>query len=70
MNGAFSPLDGFMKKADYDSVCKELRMADGTVWPMPITLDVSEEFAEEVKRGRVHYDHESAGSLLAVLDIA
>jgi sulfate adenylyltransferase len=69
MNGAFSPLDGFMKKADYDSVCKDVRMADGTVWPMPITLDVSEEFAEEVKVGECITITSPQGVLLAVLDI-
>jgi sulfate adenylyltransferase len=70
MNGAFSPLDGFLKKADYDSVCKDLRMADGTVWPMPITLDVSEEFAEEVKEGDSITLTSPQGLFLAVLDVA
>ncbi len=70
MNGAFSPLDGFLKKADYDSVCKDMRMADGTIWPIPITLDVSEEFAEEVKEGTSITLTSPQGVLLAVLDIA
>ena len=40
LNGGFSPLTGFMNQADYQSVCKDMRLADGTVWPMPINLDV------------------------------
>jgi len=42
MNGAFSPLAGFMNQADYDSVVDDVRLADGTVWPVPIVLDVDE----------------------------
>src|SRR5579885_681853 len=41
-NGAFTPLEGFMNRADYESVCSNVRLADGTVWPMPIVLDVTE----------------------------
>ena len=40
-----------MKKADYESVCSKMRLADGTLWTMPITLDVSKEFAEKLKPG-------------------
>ncbi|MFZ5920635.1 MAG: bifunctional sulfate adenylyltransferase/adenylylsulfate kinase [Chloroflexota bacterium] len=36
--GAFSPLDRFMGKADYERVLHEMRLADGTLWPLPITL--------------------------------
>src|SRR5271163_2198502 len=39
MSGGFSPLRGFMNRADYEGVCKDMRLADGTLWPMPITLD-------------------------------
>ena len=45
-NGGFSPLTGFMTKAEYDSVVAGMRLPDGTLWPMPITLDVSAEMAE------------------------
>jgi sulfate adenylyltransferase len=41
MSGGFSPLRGFMNRADYEGVCHNMRLANGTLWPMPITLDVS-----------------------------
>ncbi|KAJ3211950.1 Sulfate adenylyltransferase [Dinochytrium kinnereticum] len=41
LNGGFSPLEGFMNRADYESVLAKMRLADGTLWPMPITLDIS-----------------------------
>jgi ATP sulfurylase len=42
MNGGFSPLEGFMTEADYKPVVETLRLADGTLFSMPITLDVSQ----------------------------
>lgn len=51
LNGAFSPLTGYLSQADYDSVVEKMRLADGTLWPMPINLDISEAFASELKRG-------------------
>ena len=52
LSGAFSPLPGFMGRADHDSVCRTGRRADGTLWPVPIGLDVPEEFARSLERGR------------------
>jgi ATP sulfurylase (sulfate adenylyltransferase) len=48
MNGGFNPLKGFLGQADYESVVERMRLADGALWPMPITLDVSEAFAQGV----------------------
>ena len=45
LNGGFSPLDGFMSQADYEAVMDSMRLTDGTLWPIPITLDVSADFA-------------------------
>ena len=41
--GGFSPLNGFMTKADWKSVCENFTLADGTFWPVPVTLDTDEE---------------------------
>ena len=51
MSGGFSPLRGFMNRADYEGVCHNMRLANGTLWPMPITLDVTEEFAKKLTPG-------------------
>ena len=39
--GGFSPLNGFMGKADWKSVCEKMLLTDGTFWPVPVTLDIS-----------------------------
>ncbi|WP_136796612.1 MULTISPECIES: sulfate adenylyltransferase [Desulfosediminicola] len=49
--GGFSPLDGFMTKADWKGVCESFQMADGTFWPVPITLDVSAADAADIAEG-------------------
>ena len=51
LNGAFSPLEGFLNQDDYDSVVKTMRLTSGVLWPIPITLDVSEEFAASIHSG-------------------
>ena len=51
LNGAFDPLHGFLGKADYQSVVNDMRLADGRLWPMPITLDIPESFAESLNTG-------------------
>jgi sulfate adenylyltransferase len=48
LNGAFSPLTGFMGRADFESVAETMRLGDGTLWPIPITLDVTGEVAKRV----------------------
>jgi sulfate adenylyltransferase len=50
--GGFSPLNGFMGKADWESVCKNYTLANGTFWPLPITLDCSKADAESIKEGQ------------------
>jgi sulfate adenylyltransferase len=51
LNGGFSPLTGFMGRADHDSVCAEARLADGTLWPIPILLDIPRELADKLRAG-------------------
>ena len=49
--GAFTPLEGFMGKKDWKSVCDDFTMQDGTFWPIPITLSTSKEKSDVIKIG-------------------
>ena len=69
VNGGFSPLKGFMAKADYESVCAEMRLADGTLWPVPITLDVPEELAKTLDAGSKLALRDPEGVMVAALDV-
>jgi len=70
MNGAFSPLEGFMNEADYTSVCKDMRLTSGVLWPMPVTLDVSQEFSESIKAGQTIALRDLEGVLLATFEVS
>ena len=69
MNGGFSPLRGFMNKADYEGVCQTMRLADGTLWPIPIALDVTEEVAEGLAPGGKLALRDAEGNMLAMLTV-
>jgi len=69
MSGGFSPLRGFMTRADYDGVCHNMRLASGVLWPMPVTLDVAEEFAKSLKPGGRVALRDPEGVMLAVLQV-
>ena len=69
MNGAFSPLIGFLTRADYDSVCRDMRLADGTLWPIPITLDVPEELGTTLSVGSNLALRDEEGVMIAVLHV-
>jgi sulfate adenylyltransferase len=70
LDGAFSPLTGFLGRADYARVLNDMRLTDGTLWPMPITLDVPPDFAEMLSTGGRLALHDPEGVLLAVLEIS
>jgi sulfate adenylyltransferase len=70
MNGGFSPLRGFMNRKDYEGVCANMRLADGTLWPMPITLDVTEDFAKKLTPGSSKIAlRDPEGVMLAVINV-
>ena len=69
MNGGFFPLKGFQSEADYHGTVENLRTADGTLWPMPITLDVTEKFAETVAPGQDIALRDQEGVILAILSV-
>jgi sulfate adenylyltransferase len=70
LNGAFSPLCGFMTKAEYESVCHQMRLTSGLLWPIPIVLDVSEALKKSLKRkGSKIALRDPEGVMLAVLHV-
>ncbi|MCI5126500.1 MAG: adenylyltransferase, partial [Candidatus Electrothrix sp. AR5] len=70
LNRAFYPLAGFLGRDDYESVLKEMRLTDGSVWPVPICLDVNEEFAASLQPGQCIGLNDQEGFLLAILTIS
>jgi sulfate adenylyltransferase len=70
MSGGFSPLPGFMNQEDYEGVCHDMRLGSGVLWPMPITLDVKEEFAKTLQPGSSKIAlRDPEGVMLAVLHV-
>jgi sulfate adenylyltransferase len=70
LTGGFSPLQGFMKRADYERVCHNMHLASGVIWPMPITLDVTEDFAKKLQPGSSKIAlRDPEGVMVAVLDV-
>lgn len=68
--GGFTPLDGFMTKADWQGVCDEMHMADGLFWPIPVTLSATTAVADEVAIGSdvalVHSDTDEIMGIMTV----
>ncbi len=69
LNGAFSPLDGFLRRADYEAVCASLRLSSGLLWPLPIMLDVHETLAAGLKPGGTLALRDAEGVMLAALHV-
>jgi sulfate adenylyltransferase len=69
MNGGFYPLTGFLKEEDYKSVINNLRLSDGSIWPMPITLDVSLDDSQNIDIGDRIILTDQFKNKLAYLDV-
>ena len=67
--GAMSPLEGFMGEADYNSVCDNMTLVDGTVWPLPITCAVDTATAEGIQVGDRVALTDGAARLLGYLNV-
>ncbi len=68
--GAFTPLTGFMGKRDWKGVCDKYKMADGTFWPIPVTLSASTDFAKSLKKNEeITLVDEESGQIMATMKV-
>ncbi len=67
--GGFSPLTGFMNQEDYDRVVTEMRLTNGSIWAIPVTLSVEEEVAASLKEGGFIRLDNPAGEYIGVLEL-
>jgi len=60
--GAFSPLEGFMNKSDYENVLENMRLKNGVIWSMPVTLDIKkDENIKETDKVALYYNNKFLG---------
>ena len=69
LNGAFSPLDRYMGSTEYAAVCDGMRLPDGTLWPLPVTLDVAAETAAELEPGGTLALRDEEGVMIAAVHV-
>lgn len=69
LNRGMYPLNGYLNQADYDSVIDTMRLVDGTVWPIPICLDLGEKRASQLSKGMRVALNDQEGFLLAILTV-
>jgi sulfate adenylyltransferase len=67
--GAYSPLTGFVGQADFESICRDMRLANGTIWPIPITLAVNGEVKPKLSRGVRAALYHPDGTLLGAIEV-
>ena len=68
--GGFTPLEGFMGYEDWKSVCKEMKMEDGTFWPIPITLSTTKGQADSIKIGEdIALVDEESGEIMGIMTV-
>ena len=69
LNGGFAPLHGFLSQLDYNNVLENMRLANGHLWPIPINLDVTVEFAKNIELGDEVALRDQEGVILAIINI-
>ena len=67
--GAFSPLEGFMNRPDYESVLDRMRLQNNLIWPLPVCLDISETTSRSLEAGQSVALRDTEGFLLAVMHV-
>ncbi len=70
LNGGFSPLEGFLTRAQYENVLETMRLPSGVLWPIPVNLDVTEKFAAGIKVGDHIALRDPEGVLIATLEVS
>ncbi len=69
--GAYTPLEGFMSKADWHGVCAEMKTASGLFWPIPITLSATRELADSIAVGEtVTLTDQDSGEIMGMLEVS
>ncbi len=69
INGGYSPLEGYLGSADHRSVCADMRLADGTLWPIPIVLGISAKLADSLAVGDTVALRDGEGVMMAALTV-
>lgn len=69
ITGSFSPLESFLGRADYESVCSSMRLANGLLWPIPVVLDLPADLARQLKPDAPLALRDTEGVMLAVLHV-
>jgi len=69
LDGSFKPLKGFLTQKDYSSVIDKMRLSDGSLWPIPITLDLSEETIRLIENEKTLELRDQEGFLIALMNI-
>ncbi len=69
INGAYSPLEGYLGAADHRSVCSEMRLASGVLWPLPVVLNVPDQLADSLSVGDSLALRDREGVMIAALEV-
>ena len=69
LDGSFHPLNRFMNEEDYNLVLKEMRLSDGALFPLPITLDVDINFSKKIEIGEKIILREKEGFQIASMKL-
>ena len=70
LDGSFHPLDRFMTKKDYDEVLKTMRLENGELFPIPVVLDVNEEFSKTLELGEQIALRDKEGFVISLITLS